>query len=913
MTDQLSDSLIDPVVLEALGRGVRVVTSQRAQARFLRYAYARTKRTDEVSAWHTPRILTWTDWIEHLSEEIMWSGYLSPTGQRQLLSSGQEQLIWEKVITKSEQTGLLDNIAGTVMRARGAWQLIQAWRLPDPKSARYPTQDVRVFSDWMREYHKLTVRKGWLDSARLSDTVAPAIRAGAIAPDAEVVLFGFEQFTPQQRVLLKTLEDLGTQFQLVRPKRIKAELISSRFADFEQELKAAAHWVRAKLDAGTPSVTGVLIPELERNRDTVQRIFDDVLSPGSSLPTSSLVTRPYSMSVERPLIRRKRVEGAMVILRFALTSAQFVDASSFLRSPFLRAAGAEQPLRARLELWLRQNNIDLLYPGELQRLLEVYAQRHDPDAANSVLSSVLANLKPLIESSRSSHTTSYWAEMFKNVLNVTGWPGDVSPTIVEHQAAEKFRDALNELSGLEFLAPVCSVSQALGYLNRILQSTGFRARLPEVSVQIMQPEDAYGLRFNQVWVAGLNNRNWPEAPRSNPFLPIEWQRKYKIPGSSGDLQLERADRLTSDMCGAGDTVVFSYPRDSDEELLSASPLIKTVRTTEKDWEFEGSTDYCEVIRAATDLEELIDDTGPAIADSHISRGGSRLFALQSQCPYRAFSELRLGTRPWVVPRPGVSAMDKGNHMHKALEFVWAKIADSETLAKVYGTEHLENQIYREAELAIDYLDHKRIRKMTPPERDLEQRRLVQQLLKILEMEHDRPRFEVLGHEIEHKISVGGITVDVRIDRVDNVQDMGLLLIDYKLGEHKVNKWKLPRMVEPQLPLYTLAYTEPVAGIAFVNGKRGAVGMSGYAGVADMAPGVKTVENTPAGKKEGLTWKIQLEQWHGELEQLATEYASGYASVDPHGQACSYCDLKTFCRINERRLNEAEAEAGAESP
>ncbi|MFK8032461.1 MAG: PD-(D/E)XK nuclease family protein [Gammaproteobacteria bacterium] len=903
----MTEPILDAKLLDALNRGVRVVTAQRTQSRYLRYTYARIKRTNEVSAWHTPRVSTWTDWVEHLSNEIMWSGYLSPTGQRQLLTSGQEQLIWEKVINQSAETQLIDNIGGTVTRARNAWQLIQAWRLPDPKSVQFPTRDVRVFSQWMRSYHQMTVNKGWLDSARLSDTVSPAIRAGAIAPDEEVVLFGFEHFTPQQRVLLKTLQNLGTQFEQVKPKRIKSELLSSTFSDFETELRSAAQWVRSKLDDDNGTVTGVLIPQLARNRDTVQRIFDDVLSPGSSLPTSSLVTRPYSMSVDRPLLRRKRVEGAMVILRFALTSAQFVDASSFLRSPFLRAAGAEQPMRARLELWLRENNIDVLYPGELLKLLEVYAQRHDPDAAHSVLSSILVNLKPLIKSSRGSHPTSFWAEMFKDLLNVAGWPGDINPTIVEHQAAEKFRDSLNELSGLEFLAPVCSASKALGYLTRILQSQGFRPRLPEVSVQVMQPEEAYGLRFDQVWVAGLNNQNWPEAPRLNPFLPIDWQRKNKIPGSSGDLQLARADMLTTDMCGSGSTVVFSSPKDSDEELLTASPLVKTVRTVEKDWEFEPNTDYCEVIRAATDLEEVIDDKGPAIADNHISRGGSRLFALQSQCPYRAFSELRLGTRPWVVPRPGVSAMDKGNHMHKALEFIWAKIADSDTLAEVYATEHLENQIYREVELAIDYLDHKRIRKMSPPERDLEQRRLVEQLLNILHMEHERPNFKVVGHEIEHKISVGDITVDVRIDRVDDVRDMGLLLLDYKLGEHKVNKWKQPRMVEPQLPLYTLAYQEPVAGIAFINGKRGSVGMSGYAGLADMADGIKAVENTTAGKREGLTWRVQLESWHSELEQLASEFALGHASVDPHGQACKYCDLKAFCRINERRLHDAEAD------
>ncbi|MEM7083494.1 MAG: PD-(D/E)XK nuclease family protein [Pseudomonadota bacterium] len=899
------ESLLDARLLEAMNNGIRVVTAQRTQSRYLRYAYAREQRQHDVSAWHTPKVSTWVEWVEHLSSEIMWSGYLSPTGQRQLLTAGQEQLIWERVISESSQVGLIDNVIGAVARARSAWHMIQEWRLPDPRSAQFPTKDVRVFSDWMREYHQTTSHRGWLDRARLSDAVAPAIRAGAIKPDRVVMLFGFEEFTPQKRVLLKTLEDLGTKFIPIRPKRIRGELIRAQYTDLERELRAAAHWVREKLDREDSSLTCVLVPELDRGRDTVERVFDEVLSPGSSLPTSSLVSRPYSMSVDRRLIRRNRVEGAMVILRFVLTSAQFSDASSFLRSPFMRAAGAEAPMRARLELWLRQHNVDVLYPGELARLIDVYAQRHDPDAAQSVLSQMLTNLKPLIDGARGVHPTSFWAEQFKAILNVVGWPGDSSPTIVEHQAAEKFRDALNELSGLEFLAPVCGAGKALSFLMRILQSTRFRPQLPEVSVQIMQPDEAFALRFDHVWVAGLNNRNWPEASRANPFLPIEWQRQYKIPGSSSELQLERANRLTNDLCGAGATVVFSYPKDSDEELITASPLIGTVRTTEQVITPDIATDYCEVIRAATDLEELIDDQGPDVADSHVGRAGSRLFALQSQCPFRAFSELRLGTRPWVVPRPGVSALDKGNHLHKALESVWEKIGNAKKLHAVHATDDLENLVFREVEFAIDWLDRKRIRKMTPAERDLEQRRLMNQILDILAMEKERPPFTVVGHEITHKLTVGPLSVDVRIDRVDEVEDIGLLLIDYKLGEHKVNKWQQPRMVEPQLPLYTLAYADRVAGIAFVNGKRGAVGMSGYGVVTGMADGIKAVETTPAGRNEGLTWDSQLASWNDELAALAGQFSEGHAGVDPYRQACQYCDLKTLCRINERRLLDVE--------
>lgn len=903
----MSGDLIDEKLLAALDQGQVIVTSQRTQARYLRYAFARHKKLNDVSAWPTPQILTWDDWILYLAREIMWSGYVSSAGQRKLLNPGQEQLIWEQVIAQHTDDALIDNLGGTAARARQAWGLIQCWRLPDPKTAQFPNRDVHTFSRWMKTYFARTAQHNWLDQARLPDSVSPAIRAGAIAPPRELVLFGFDSFTPQQRVLLKTLENLGAHFQLVKQKKSKGELSRVGFGNQETELNAAARWVRMILANEQPGLTAVLIPELDRKLDQVFRIFDDVLSPGSALPTSSLTGRPYTISIEAPFVRHKFVQGAFSILRYSLLSSFFPDVSTFLRSPYTRASGAEQPMRARFELWLRQNNIDSVYPGELEALLELFAQRHDTDAGNSVLSAILRALKAPIAKAQGQHSAAFWAAAFRDILNITGWPGDIGLNIVERQAVEKFKELLNELAALDFLVPVCSASQALAHLNRIVRGSSFRPMLPETPVQIMQPEQAYGLRFDHAWVAGWHSQNWPEAASPNPFLPIEWQRQYQIPGSSGELQLQRAIALTEDLCGAAGEVVFSHPLASDEEELSESPLIQNVPADLRDSvEIADVTDYCEVIRAATDLVDFTDNDGPAFSDTHFAKGGSSIFKLQSQCPFKAFAQLRLGAKPWNVPRPGVNAIDRGNHLHKALEFVWVKIGNSETLAEVFSTEHLENQVYREVELALNYQERKRIRRYSAELRNLEQRRLVRQILEILAMEVKRPAFEVDGHEVPHKVHIGGITVDIRIDRVDHVFDKGLMLIDYKLGERTANMWKQPRMEEPQLPLYAQAYEQPVAALAFLNGKAGAIGMHGLGNAHDIAPGVQIFEVSSFGKQLGISWTEQLAAWKAELEAIAGRYIQGDARVDPASvNTCKHCDLKSLCRIGERRLREGK--------
>ncbi|NNF17743.1 MAG: hypothetical protein HKN70_13445, partial [Gammaproteobacteria bacterium] len=387
--------LIDQRLIAALQEGRSVITSQHTQARYLRYAYAHHQKAQGTDAWMTPRILTWNDWVLSLAREVMWSGYKSSSGQRSLLNPSQEQLVWEQILSQSSGGNLMDNLSSTAAVARQAWGLIQAWRLPDPKTAQFPNSDVRAFSGWMKRYFETSSKNHWLDSARLPDSISPAIRAGAITPPDEVILFGFDKFSPQQRVLLKTLENLGSGFKLLKQKKIKGKLTRAGFANFELELVAAARWARMQLAQDNPGVTAILVPDLDQRFDQVKRIFDEVLSPGSALPSSSLAGRPYTLSTDRKFSRNKLVLGAQTILRHVLQESFFAEVSTFLRSPFTRAAGAEQPMRARFELWLRQHNIDTVRPGELESLLDLYAQRHDADAANSVFHALLRGLKPL--------------------------------------------------------------------------------------------------------------------------------------------------------------------------------------------------------------------------------------------------------------------------------------------------------------------------------------------------------------------------------------------------------------------------------------------------------------------------------------------------------------------------------------
>ena len=92
----------------------------------------------------------------------------------------------------------------------------------------------------------------------------------------------------------------------------------------------------------------------------------------------------------------------------------------------------------------------------------------------------------------------------------------------------------------------------------------------------------------------------------------------------------------------------------------------------------------------------------------------------------------------------------------------------------------------------------------------------------LMVESKRVPFEIDALEMKiPNISVGGLSLNLRVDRIDRLPGGERLLIDYKSGEVRSSMWKTPRMDEPQLPVYAIyGGLENVAGILFAQIRAG---------------------------------------------------------------------------------------------
>ncbi len=113
--------------------------------------------------------------------------------------------------------------------------------------------------------------------------------------------------------------------------------------------------------------------------------------------------------------------------------------------------------------------------------------------------------------------------------------------------------------------------------------------------------------------------------------------------------------------------------------------------------------------------------------------------------------------------------------------------------------------------------------------------------------------------------------------------------------------------EPQLPLYAIIEEGHIYAVVFGQIRRGEMKFVGLAedpgGDKDKEnksgiPEVKTLSKSRISK-DFESWQGLFDFWDQNLTKLAKNFRDGDARVDPYkSNTCDYCDLGSFCRINE---------------
>lgn len=880
-------------VTEALAAGATVVTAGERLARAVQFAYARAQHTAGVRAWEQPRVLSWQAFLTELLSGCR-NAALAGTVSRKLprvLSPLQSETIWERVVRTADAADRLLQPAAAAQAVQDAWMLSHAYRLETRDLSGSGAADAEQFLEWSNVFQRSCDVENWLDPARVPDRLAVWIASGEVTVPARIVFAGFDEWTPQQEYLLEALQTSGSSIErLIMDAPVSTDARRLSCDDSDHELRAAAQWAGALLERNPATRIGIVVRDLSACRARFARILDQVLCPSACVGEAPV--RPYNLSLGRPLADWPLIQDALLLLRVAQGRINFNSASQLLHSPFLRGAESEYLRRAGFELSLR----DGAESFSLNRLAGLAREWGE-------LPELVTALDRCVEWQQAQvprQLPSQWARSFAALLQNIGWPGERTQDSSEYQAVVAFREALGELTRLDTMLGAVDMSDALRRLTRLMTQRSFQPAVPDVPIQVLGMLETAGLRFDHLWITGLSDDVWPASPRPDPLIPVAVQRKYAMPHASARRELEFARRVTARLLASAPDVIVSVPqRDADQELRASPLIVQLPEISPQQLPQHNVPAYAQFLHAAAPVLETFNDVqGPSLQSAGVS-GGTGILKAQAACPFQAFARYRLGAAPMAVPGPGLDPAERGSLLHDVMYRVWGELRNHATLA---GMDEAASQslVARHVAAALAVAKSRRPEVFTTRFLALEQQRLVKLATDSLQLERDRPPFEVEQREHKQPVKIGPLALNTRVDRIDRLADDSRVIIDYKTGDAKPAAWSGERPDEPQLPCYAVTATDPVAAVLFGILRPGATGFRGYARSAEVVPGIAAFEKERSRPDDCDSWDGLFVHWRQVLTGTAEAFAAGEARVDPKSRTrtCGYCHLAALCRIDE---------------
>jgi ATP-dependent helicase/nuclease subunit B len=867
---------------------VVVPSAQRAAA--LRLGYATRQLSAGRRAFRTPHVHSLNGWLR---------GQPAPVGAdgraRRHLGASEEWLLWSQGVSAAAATLSLPGVPGLVDAVRRSAALLYEWQIAPGALLQAGTAEAALLG------HSLAEVDARLDA--LSAVASwRALQDLSQQPPQRVPRFaGFALVTPARRALLeawgpRATPELSAAFAPAPAATVLA-------ADPAAELAMAAQWCRDRLSAAPSARLLVIVPDLAQRRSEVQRVFDAALDP-DYLGRGASEADPVAYALEggQPLLDYGPVAEGLLTLQLLSSELELTRLSQWLRSSFWTGPAAAP--RAQLDVWLRTVVPPRLNVGQLLRALRVA-----PAALLAHADAVAAVTARLLEAwaAGSRAPLSAWSGRFARVLALCGLNPGAARQRTSHtqQVLQRLEELLQECAALPAALGMFGAGQAVELFTQLLARTRFEPATGDAAVTLSASLADPILRYEGIWVSGLHSGALPERAHFDPLIPVSLQRQAGLIGTDAAALVGQAQQALSTLCRSSREFIVSAPAHHEDLELTPSPLLAPYAQHTYAPAHHPPIDLSRTIREARAVESYDHEPGLPWPEQVPLPAGTRAIELQSRCPFRAYAQLRLGADPIETPVPGITPRERGRLLHRALELLWQRLGGSLGLAVARADQSLAAGVEAcVAQAAADILqgaDPEAVDDSYLPAADAtgllalrraaitrERGRAERLIGTLCEVEASRTPFVIHALEAAHRLAVGTARIDVRIDRVDRLEDGSYAILDYKSGRATTPDWDLARTTHPQLLVYLLAAGVPVSALAVAHLDPKSVVFKGIGDQDRRLPGVKAVA--------GENWAQQRQIWGEQVAQLAADFVQGEARVDPMDKACDYCHLHAFCRI-----------------
>ena len=853
----------------------------------------------------TPDVVPIDVWVKDQWDKLGFAG-VSPFCEWQIVEGAEELFIWTTVIEASRDEIPLLNPIDTAVQVSQSYQDAQQWDIWQPiqsDSKHYTANpDVAVFRRWVMAFHAYCEQRSLLSLVDSIRFLINSCSAGnkLFLPE-RITLCNFDDPPPLYANLFNALETI-TEVERVGSTTLNAKLDVNgyKFESRDDEIHACAKWANATITANPDQHIGIITQANIDDTDKINRVFNDYFRSEWILEFASVDPLFNLGSETRVLTDEGFINDALQFLNLFWQDVSSHDVCRLLRSEYLLPQADEASSRMHAELVMRQRFSTSCTQFELAEILDnSKLKSYSPALAKALLS-----CRTLIRQASNKATPKLAIALFKQLLEEVQWPGE-QLSASQKKALQAWDDCLEQFTGFEKSAAKMTYPVLLTKLKQLALKaslrSGFSSRR-QLSLYTMS--EAQGLYFDRTWLLGFDDQSWPPSASPSPFLPYELQRLYKLPRAHGDVQLAMAAASIASLKSSvkGEMVVSYFASEGDQHFR-ASGLLGDVAlepmVSPPAWPLNQ---YSEVIRGKAVSLQCTDLPPPGLHKEEVIKGGQSVISNQSSCPFRAFAKHRLNIAPLEGFSRGLNSLARGIAIHIGLENLYGNFENSHEITEL-DQPSAQALIAKASKAAISYLqqDYKRV--MTPRFAELEETRITALLSLFLNIDRKRIPFDILFQEKNYVWHHGDLRLSIKVDRIDQLNNGALALIDYKTGKSapKRESWLEDRPEDMQLPFYfavaSASESTPVEALAIAHVNIEKLEYSALVSSDNFMTGI-----VPIGKDESVSesWGELTSLWQQRVINVADEFIAGESRVDPVNgiKTCQYCRLQPLCRINE---------------
>ena len=872
--------------------GVVVAASERA-CRSAAAAFHAARKAEGLSAWLTPAIVSWDGWVREQWTKRNDAGLV-------LLNPLQEQALWTKVIVSSRANAAFlhpDRLATAAQRA----YLLLCDFAPEalsPAARLGWSGDPAIFSTWLGEFASKCQYDGLISASRLTGALTEMLIEGELAEiqahhRPPILLVGFDRLLGTQKALLQA----WGHSQLDELVVAAGEIRCYQAPDAPAELNACVAWLRQKLTANPQARLMVVATGLEQRRGEIERALRK--APNGGEPSLDF---EFTLGVSLAQVGLSR--SALLLLRWLFEPLTEAELDWLICSGYSAVSQEEEGALAQAMRWLRQRGLE-----RTEWTLDAFCNlAGGSDKQGQLASRPLAAWTERMTATRERlqqavtltvQSAIAWAELVPELLKVAGWPGFRQLGSAAYQARQTFDDVVENCATLGFDGSQMNWPTFVITLQAAVTAKIFAAESRNSAILVSEPVVSAGQLVDGIWFLGASEENWPGRAAAHPLLPFSLQREAKMPHSTAQADWDLAEQATARILTSADEVVFSHPRQTtDGESRPSRLVVNAVGAPAPLPENLKSS-----LPGRHPLIETFEDGSKVHFPRYAIEGGAATLTSQSLCQFKAFATARLNAHDWERAQAGLNARQRGQLLHAVLHRVWSKKGGGlASLDELRALPDLTAFVHGIVHWTIHEKLPRGLREMLPARfLVLEEQRLTKLVTAWLDYEQARLPFTVVETEADREVTVAGLSLKLRLDRIDVVADGSQFIIDYKTGMVGPSAWDGDRPDDVQLPLYaTFAISERVEGLVFGRVRPG--DLEFYGRVRD-AVGFLRPDLSPQTNlvKRPLT-DSDLDAWRRLIEQLGMDFLAGRADVNPKDQEkiCANCHLHAVCRIYENQ-------------